>query len=85
MCGVPLIASPPIKHEPGMNYHGYEVTKYQVNYHLFIDGLKNDKLKFLFHNLHTRHLYSHLGEPCQHSLTQFSTIQTSIILLDFNI
>ncbi|CRL00810.1 CLUMA_CG014062, isoform A [Clunio marinus] len=35
MNGIPLIASPPVKHESPLNYQGYEVTKYQPPWRTF--------------------------------------------------
>lgn len=37
MSGIPLIASPPVKHESPMNYQGFEVTKYQPPWSSFSD------------------------------------------------
>lgn len=43
MNGIPLIASPPVKHESPTNYHGYEVTKYQPPWKTFSDfAMHND-------------------------------------------
>jgi hypothetical protein len=37
MSGIPLISSPPVKHESPANYQGYEVTKYQPPWSSFSD------------------------------------------------
>lgn len=43
MQGIPLIASPPIKHESPMSYQGYEVTKYQPPWKTFSEfAMQND-------------------------------------------
>jgi insulin gene enhancer protein ISL-1 len=43
MQGIPLIASPPVKHEPPINYQGYEVTKYQPPWKIFSEfAMQND-------------------------------------------
>ena len=43
MQGIPLIASPPVKHESPLNFQGYEVTKYQPPWKIFSDyGVQND-------------------------------------------
>ena len=43
MQGIPLIASPPVKHESPVNHQGYEVTKYQPPWRTFSDfAMQND-------------------------------------------
>ncbi|CAG9799093.1 unnamed protein product [Chironomus riparius] len=43
MHGIPLIASPPVKHESPINYQGYEVTKYQPPWKVFSEfAMQND-------------------------------------------
>ena len=41
MQGIPLIASPPMKHEFPLNYQGYEVTKYQPPWKTFSEYAMN--------------------------------------------
>lgn len=61
MSGIPLIASPPVKHEPPMNYQGYEVIRYQPPWKTFSDFAshndsddcsQNPGFQHLVHQLH---------------------------------
>ncbi|CAO1375229.1 unnamed protein product [Diamesa hyperborea] len=64
MQGIPLIASPPVKHEFPLNYQGYEVTKYQPPWKTFSEYAMNsdsdERSSFENHTPAFQHLVNQL-------------------------